>query len=208
MGCLSETNQPNINQLSEFDCEKVEYSIAATNLTKGKPTGSVKANAGDRILYTLSVKNTSQTQTVAPIIIWVGDILDYSQLLDKGGGEFDEVEKILAWPEVDLTPNETRSRSFVVKLSSVIPSTARGKYDTMSHDCSMNAVYGDSHTVAVACPMTKTAEQIISSLPNTPTRIGLVVTSVIAVISVFFYVRSRQLLAELHWIQHNNSGSV
>jgi hypothetical protein len=72
----------------------------------------------------------------------------------------------------------------------------------------MNALFGESHAVAVACPIAKTVEQTIGSLPNTPARIGLVVTSVIAIIAVFYYVRSRQLLAELHWIQHNNSGSV
>lgn len=207
--CSSDTGSSSPEYASNIFCsETLNRTLSARNITADLPAASRAADASDRIIFTLSARNTGTSDLPVSLSIGVKDMLDYAYLLDKGGSTFDETTKMLIWPEATLAPNESLTRSFIIKLQPVIPSTARGVYNTDSYDCKINTSYGDTLTIPVACPFPKTIEQTVNRLPHTPAAIGLTFTLTVAFIALYFYVRSRQLLAELHRIQHNHSGSI
>ncbi|MFZ3009795.1 MAG: hypothetical protein WA030_02120, partial [Candidatus Microsaccharimonas sp.] len=80
---------------------KITLSKSATNISQGDVAAStVAAKAGDKIIYTVSVENTGGTAKVTQLEDHLGDVLEYSTLIDKGGGTFDETKRLLSWPDV------------------------------------------------------------------------------------------------------------
>lgn len=183
-------------------------SLSAYDIASGKNITEGTASPSDRIMYTLTVKNTASTILSTPLRIELGDVLEYAKILDMGGGTFDADTKTLTWGSPDIQANGTLSRSFIVQLLPVIPSMAQGVFNTASYDCTISTSFGNRLSVPVSCPFPKAVEQGIRTLPVIPPVIGLIILTTTIGIAAYFYLRSRQFLAELHHIQHNHSGSL
>lgn len=183
-------------------------SLSAYDITNGKNIPEGIASPSDRIMYTLSVKNTASTTLSTPLRIELGDVLEYAKILDMGGGTFDIDTKTLTWGSPDIQADGTLSRSFIVQLLPVIPSMAQGVYNTSSYDCAISTSFGNRLSAPVSCPFPKAVEQTIHTLPIIPPVIGIIILGTTICIAAYFYLRSRQFLAELHHIQHNHSGSL
>lgn len=188
----------------------IVQSKAAINVTQGSVDAStVVANAGDTIAYTITIKNTGLASKDVTLSDPLADTLEYSTLVDNGGGTLDATTKTLSWPDVTLAPSASQVRSFVVRVMDPIPATARGQSDPTSYDCHMVNVFGNSVDISVNCAAPKVVEQVASQLPTTGPSENLLFAGIVLAITAYFYARARQVKTEVRLIRHSlNAGTI
>ena len=184
-------------------------SKSSSNLTQGvQDATTVKAMAGDRIQYSLSVENKGSATIKVALSDKLDDILEYTSLQDTGGGNYSKNAQTITWPDITLGPGDKQSRTFVVALPASIPSTARGASDPTSYDCIMNNTYGNNNQITVDCPGPKVVEQTVNALPKTGLRENIVFSSLALALVVFLWARSRQLSTEIRLVRREFSNNT
>ena len=109
----------------------------AVNLTQNNADATTAvAKSGDRITYTLSVKNKGLKEEEFTFKDQVSDLLEYADIFDAGGGTLTDDKgasagsgnaKVLVWNPIKIKPGETQKRSFTVQIKNSIPAMASGK---------------------------------------------------------------------------------
>lgn len=184
-------------------------TIAAQNLTKNSPAEKGSAQPLDKISYTLTLSNPRQVSTTGDFSVRVGDVLEYSTLIDAGGGDYNQDTKTLRWSEVELAPGQSQERTFVVQLLSSLPETGKGTSNPESYDCKLTIVFGNAHHTKVDCPAIKSVEAAFYQLPWIGTGGNLLFIAVLGAVVLFFALRTRQLKKEIRIIRHNfNTGII
>lgn len=173
----------------------------AKNLTSNSDASYQVAKASDRIEYILTAKNIGNAPITLDLTDNLLDTLEYSALYDRGGGELDEVTKVLTWPNISLGPNEQRTLSYVVQVDNKISAMPQGQSNPVSYDCRMTNTFGDTVHIQVNCPDIKVVEQIVEELPKTGPTENLIFAGIIASVVTFFYFRSKQLNYEVRLIR-------
>jgi hypothetical protein len=182
----------------------------ATNISQGfVDASSTTARANDQISYTISVSNTGLNATPIKLEENLKDVLEYSILVDAGGGILNKATGILSWSDITLKPNSKQTRAFVIKLLGTIPSTAQGTSDSTSYDCIMTNTFGNSININIDCPTTKTIEKITTELPKTGATENMIFIGIILSIATYFYFRARQVKKEVRLIRRDaNIGTI
>ncbi len=197
------------SSLSDQRClEAVSPSLSVKTISPASPTPIQKLQASDRIAYTLSLTNKSDTSITVSPALNLEDILEYSRVLDYGGGSYDYDTKHVSWPLTVLEPGSNLARTFIMQLLPTIPATASGYYLQASYDCTAAISFGTTLATPVDCPAPKHVERITNTLPRTSTMHNLAATAGLLIIAVFLYLRSRQQLTELYIIRHNHLGGL
>lgn len=181
------------------------------NLTQGKTDATkVTANASDKITFTLTAENKGTAPAKATIAEDLSDVLEYAEIIDNGGGQFDRNTKTLTWPTVSLAPKEKTTRVIAVQMRNPIPTTNAGVTQQQSFDCKMVNSFGNTLTVAVSCPVEKqVAEQLVKELPHTGPRENMIFAGSLLAIVVYFWARSRQLGQEVRLIRRDvHAGAI
>jgi uncharacterized repeat protein (TIGR01451 family) len=189
----------------------IKKSETVVNISQGSVDASkVTANSGDQINYTITISNNSLINvSTVNLDDNISDILDYSSLIDNGGGTLNMTNKILSWANIVLNPGDVQSRTFIVRLLDSIPPTARGTSDTTSFDCMMTNTFGNSTNINVDCPTPKIIEKITNNLPKTGPFENIIFGGVILIITVYLFARTRQLEKEIRIIRKNtNTGTI
>jgi hypothetical protein len=194
----------------------VIVSKTANNVTQGNVTAStVAAKENDKITYTLNLENTGGTAKVSKIEDNLTDVLDYSTLIDNGGGTFNDSTKTLSWPDVNLQPGEKQSRTFAIQMMATMPTTPVGQSNPDSYNCIMDNVFtsGGSPSVGVTIPVTcappKVIETVTTELPHTGPTENMIFAGVVLAVVVYFFLRSKQLGTEVRLIRRDlNSGTI
>ena len=190
-------------------CIQVTEAKTGHNLTQGVDATTVRAQASDRIEYTVYLENIGNAPAAKTISEELSDVLEYSQLTQTGGGAFDETSKVLSWSEVTLQPGEKASRSFVVQMLGTIPTTARGTSEPSSYDCIMTNAFGNTVDINVACEIPKIVETTVQELPKTGPGENLLFAGAVGAIVTFFWARSRQLSYEVKLVRKDfNMGTI
>ena len=190
--------------------EKIMQSKSAINSTQGSVDATtVVAQASDRIEYTITAKNSGNAVATVKLEEQLADVLEYSTLIDNGAGTFNDSTKTLVWPDAQLAPNATATRTFAVQVLATIPSTAQGSSDPSSYNCIMTNVFGNDVTINVSCATPKVIEQVVTELPTTGPTENLIFAGFILSIATYFYARARQVKKEVRLIRKNlNSGTI
>ena len=179
-------------------------SKTATNTSQGfVDASSVTAEAGDRISYTISIENTGLESTTVKLDDNLADVLEYSTLTDNGGGTLNSSTGVLSWADITLSPNSKQTRTFIVKLPDVIPTTAKGSSEGTSYDCIITNTFGNSISVKVQCPTIKVVEQVVEKLPVTGPAENMLFIGVVLAVATYFYARTRQIKKEIHLIKQD-----
>ena len=188
---------------------KIETSKTALNTTQGNVDATtVTAKENDRITFTVTAANTGGTAKTFSFEDNIGDTLEYSKLVDNGGGTYNEQTRMLTWPDITLKPGEKQVRTFTIQVLSVIPATPTGVSDPSSYDCKMeNAFYTSSVVIPVTCPAPKVVEQV-NQLPHTGPTENFIFAGIVLSIVVFFYMRTRQLGTEVRLIRRDVNGGT
>ena len=195
-----------------YDCQtSVVLGKSTNNLTQNVDATKVTAQAGDRIVYTLTAENAGKIDANIDFSENVTDTLEYATINDNGGSATTESqgEKVLSWGKMTLKPGEKVTRSFTVKVLDEIPATARGTSEPSSYDCVMTNTFGTSVSINVQCEAPKVLEATIEQLPSTGPGENMLFAGVLGSVVTFFYARSRQLATEVRLIRKDfNSGTL
>ena len=191
--------------------EKIVQSKTAINVTQGSVSATtVTARASDQITYTITAENTGTATSVVKLVENLEDVLEYSSIVDDGGGTYSATTKTLTWPDITLAPGEKQSRTFLVKMLETIPATAQGASDPSSYNCIMTNVFGNDVTIDVDCADTpKVIEQVVNELPTTGPTENMIFAGIVLSIATYFYARTRQVNKEVRLIRrHLNAGTI
>lgn len=175
---------------------------SARNLSANIDATKQKANASDRIEYMLVAKNEGKVDATIDFKDELSDVLEYADLYDMGGGNFDKKTSSLVWPAITIKPGEQKTVTYVVQVKSQLPATARGSSDPASYDCRITNIFGNSIDIAINCPAPKAVEQTVKQLPRTGPGANITFAAILAGLVTFFYYRSRQLNKEVRIIRH------
>lgn len=152
------TGAPTCSMLNRFDNKTVDVPVAckppkisfeplktAVNVTRGNADATkVMAQEGNKITYTISVKNTGNTTEALYFKDDVSDVLQYATLIDTGGGKLDAASKYITWPGVAPKPGQTASKKYTVQMNDDLTSSTTS--------CTMvNGFEGQRVTVRVDC---------------------------------------------------------
>ncbi len=189
---------------------KIETSKTAKNVTRGNVDATtVTARENDRITFTVTVENTGGTAKNFVFEDNIGDALEYSKLVDNGGGTYNEATRMLSWPAVSLKAGEKQVRTFSIQILATIPATPQGISDPSSYDCKIeNAFYTSSVIFDIPCAPPKVIEQVVPELPHTGPRENMIFAGIVLSIVVFFYFRSKQLSTEVRLIRRDVNGGT
>ena len=184
-------------------------SKVATNASQGFVEAStVTANAGDHISYTLIVENTGLSSDSVKLQDNLTDVLEYSVLIDNGGGTFDKETNTLSWPDITLGSKDKQTRTFTVRLLETIPSTAQGSSNLTSYDCMITNTFGNSINIKVSCPTVKVVEQVATELPTTGPSENMIFSGIVLAVITYFYARTRQIKKEIRLIRRDTSAGT
>jgi hypothetical protein len=192
---------------------KIELSKTAVNVSQGNvAASSVAAKEGDKIIYTLTAKNSGGTAKEVELVDNIGDVLEYATLIEQGGsggGTYDANKRTISWPSITLKPGETQTRTFAVQLKSVTPSTPVGQSDPSSYNCLMENKFGNDYTIPVTCAPPKVIEKVTTELPKTGPTENMIFAGVVLAVVTYFFLRSRQMNKEVRLIRRDlNAGTI
>lgn len=194
------------------DCQaSTSLTKEATNLTQNGTASGVLAQAGDRIQFTLSARNSGNVDTSLDFSENLTDTLEYATINDNGGGATNQHNGVtdLSWGKITLKPGEKVTRTFTVKVLDKIPLTARGTSEPGSYDCIMTNTFGNSLSIRVNCEAPKVIEETVKQLPSTGPGENIMFAGVLGSVVTFFYARSRQLTKEVRLIRKDfNAGTL
>lgn len=197
--------------IKDAECvANITQSKSARNLTQNVlDATTTRAQASDRIEYTIYVENIGKIPADTVLKEELADVLEYSTIQQNGGGTFDEAQKVLSWGTVSLKPGEKVTRTFVVQLASAIPATPQGTSEPSSYDCVMTNGFGNTVSINVACEAPKVLEATIEQLPSTGPTENILFGGIVASIVTFFWARSRQINKEVRLIRKDfNMGTI
>ena len=204
--CDETQSDSNGKDLSCLDLHK-----KARNITQQiADANGTKAAAGDTIEYTLSVKNRSKEARKDFVIEEnMSDILEYADIIDASGAEFTtNPVKMLTWAPISIQPNETVTRTVLIKIKSEIPATPASTSDPLSYDMKLVNVYGDTVQIELPKKPIKTVEQVVTTLPSTGLGVNVAISTILIMSTTYFYFRSRLMVKEVGLVkQQFNYGS-
>ncbi len=195
----------------EENCRpQISESKAAKNLTQNtNDANGTTAKTADRLEFTIYTTNIGNGTVSTTIQESLGDVLEYAKLLDSGGGTFNDNEKILSWGTVQLGPQQTDVRRFVVQVMDTIPGTPHGSNGLAAYNCLMTNSYGNTIEIHVECPVVKAIEGATHVLPSTGPGENMLFGAGLLMVVTYFYARSRQMGKEVRLIKKEfNAGTI
>lgn len=201
-----------VNPANPRDTTCLELHKKARNITQqiDNANGST-AKPGDTIEYTLSVTNRGNNTRSGFIIEEnMEDVLEYADIIDASGATYTQSPvRLLTWQPVSIQPNETVTRTILIKIKSTIPNTPASTSDPASNDMKLVNVYGDRVQIDLPPSTVKAVERTVSTLPSTGIGTNVVISTVLLFAVSYFYFRSRLLVKELGLVkQQFNHGVV
>jgi hypothetical protein len=191
------------------DSDSATKNVDAENLTQNLPAETTKVQPDDKISYTLKLSNNHPTTVTGDFSVRIADILEYTSLIDAGGGAVDSTSSTLSWPNVELAPGQSQQRTFVVQVLDSLPSTPVGQSNPESYDCKLTVSFGNALNVPVDCPAIKSVEGALTQMPGVGISGNLIFSGVLLLVVVFFALRTGLLKKETRIIRHNfNTGII
>lgn len=187
----------------------IQYTLKAHNQTTNKSGPSLAAHESDRLTYTVSAHNIGNTPAEANLSIQVQDALEYGTITDAHGGTLDERTHTLSWPTLTVSPGETTTKTYTLRLAPEFASTPQGASNPLSYDCVITQSQMNTTTVQLSCPAAKQIELLAQELPTINKPINFIFSGVILFVTLFLYLRVRTLQYELRLLRKElNTGSL
>jgi uncharacterized repeat protein (TIGR01451 family) len=186
-----------------------------SNLTQAIANAdNTTAKPGDKLKYTVFISNdgggiAKDFKLDGEFGESINDLLEYSDLIDRGDANFNSKTNFLSWSAVNIAPGETIQKSFTVQVKDPLPLTPVSASDPLSYDFVMQNKYGRTVTIHLEKPASKALEQVVHELPNTGPGSSIIISFIVITIVGYFYFRSRLLSKELEIIHSEfSSGNI
>lgn len=187
------------------------YSHTAYNQTKSSDATKQPAESDDHIIYSFTVTNpeSASKPVTVPFKANIYDALEYSKVLDSGGGIYDSHSGTVTWPSLQVEPGQSITHTVSLVMLHDIPATSTGLSNQSSYDCIIGSTLAVSNlSVPVKCPAIKQLESVTSSLPHMSKWI-IVTEAVVLIVIIYLYIRSRHTKEEVRLIRKDiNSGTI
>lgn len=188
----------------------VQRSKLATNLSQSiNDANGTTARPGDRIEYKLITANSGNKEASVVVEENLNDVLQYADIVDNGGGTFNEQTGILYWDEFILEADTSVTHRFMVQVKTTIPETPRSAGNPEDYNLIMNNIYGDDVVeIRLPAPAAKQVEIAAQSLPNTGASTNVIIGAMVLMFATYFYSRNRQMSKEVQLVKKEfNYGS-
>lgn len=204
-----------------------EIAKSVSNITQDQADATHHAaQPNDQLRYTLTVTNKGKATGDYTIADSLADVLEYAEVVDLGGGSLGQtgnmehkatpdgtssslVNPAVTWPAVTLKPGQSASKTVLVRVKAIVPVTAKSMTNMKSYDCKMSNTFGNTLSVAVACPPEKVAETITTELPHTGATENMIFAGIVLAVVTYFYARARQTKTEIRLIRRNlHAGTI
>jgi len=171
------------------------------------------ARPGDRLEYTLSVKNTGSKTGEYRLEDDLTDVLEYADILHADGGTLTkgnhkQSKNIMTWGKVQLKPGQTIEKTVIVQVKSAVPATPQNISNPESYNCVISNSFGNSTHVTIECPLAKSLENVAKKLPPVGTNENLMFGGALILLAAYFYIRSRLLNREVRAVRKEFSGGA
>ncbi len=157
-----------------------------TNLSYKTNAKYMRNHPGDRLQYAVELLNKGQKTITFSPNIYLGDVLEYSKIIDVDMARFDESNKTLQWPKTSIKPGQQKTFTFVVQILDPVPIIASGATNAASYDCYMSSLVGNITNIKVLCPTPKIAEKQLSKPPDSSI---LALAWLILIFNILIYLR-------------------
>jgi PKD repeat protein len=179
---------------------------SALNMTQNIDATTKPAQGGDIIKYHLTTKNLGSKAGEYTVVEHIEDILEYAKVTDYSGST--RTNGVLTWPLQTIQPGATLITTFTVQIKNPIPLTSVGTSDKNSYDLRLDNIYGNAVEITLAPPIPKQIETAAASLPATGAPTATFIVLIVSALSLFFYFRNRQLLAEVKVLRGEYQGGI
>jgi hypothetical protein len=186
------------------------FEKQASNLTQDIiDAHNTTAQPGDILEYNLVVENVGNQVDDYQVIEDLGDLLEYGELTNDGGGTFDESSGVITWPTETIQPQAASIKTIQITIFSTIPATPSPENNPESYNLTLrNTFENDTIVVKVPRPITKTPEVLARTLPNTGPGTNTLIMTILLSSVTYFYVRNRQLTEELVLVREDLTAGV
>jgi hypothetical protein len=183
-----------------------ENSKTALNITQNTDATKSTAKGGDTIKYSLITKNSGGTAGDYITTDDLADILEYATITDNGGGTVSGTA--ITWPSDTINAGQTITHTFTMTVKNPVPLTATGISNPRSFDLNMDNVFGNPVRVPVEAPPSKQIETASATMPQTGPGTSIMIMLFIGGMIFFFYLRNRQLVAEIKILRNEYHGEA
>lgn len=151
-------------------------SKTGVNVTRGNVDATkTLAQENDVVTYTVKVSNTGGTAKSVAMQDNLAEVLNFSKLTSNGGGTLNPTTKVLSWPDVNLTPGASVTKTYSVKMNTSLINTTT--------ECKMtNRFIDKALTIPVGCK-TPPANVVVSKSASNVSQGNVDATKVSAVAS-------------------------
>lgn len=184
-----------------------EASKSVKNITQNlSDANGSTAKPGDRLAYTLTVKNVGKDEGDYSLKENLSDVLEYADVLDVDGGLLEKADDgsttgIIIWPEETLPPSGTLTKVITVQIKDSLPATPQNVGNPESYNCIMTNSIGSTTNVNVDCPPAKLVENTVKQLPSTGPGENMLFGGILLMVVTYFYMRSRLLNKEVRLVR-------
>ena len=156
------------------------------------------------INYTIDVKNILDKNISFTTSTYIGDILEYADVVNISDGDIDD-NKTIHWINKNIPQNSSVQYSFSVRVKSQIPTTAQNS----SFDCKITSTLPGDKSLNIPCSIIKQMELKLHKLPHLSETHILLTSLGTLLLSVLLYIKSNQYYEEIRLIRHNiNKGNL
>jgi hypothetical protein len=173
--------------------EAIETDINVKNLTKNVQADYIKSHPSDVLEYKFLLKNNSPNNFTFEPRIFVGDLLEYGDIINLKDMYIDRTTGFADFKKVQIPVGNQHTVTIKLKLSSSILSTPQNLNRPNSYDCQLSVFYGVEKTTKIICPPQKVVERFLHKPYSPHFSIGL---WILALLNLFLLYRNRQLLKE------------
>ncbi len=186
----------------------IDVNTTTINETTGE-SNPTTVRPGDLITYTIDVKNTSTNLVDFSTPTYIGDILEYADLVNVNSGVIDDKKTTISWIHRNIEPNKNTQYTFSVRIKSQIPTTAQNRSVPYSYDCVIDTTLPGSPQINLLCPATKNIELMLHKLPKLSQLTIVLMTTIILLLSTLLYIKNVQYYEEIRLIRHGiNKGTL
>lgn len=160
------------------------------------------------INYTIDVKNILDKNISFTTSTYIGDILEYADVVNINDGDIDD-NKTIHWINKNIPQNSSVQYSFSVRVKSQIPTTAQNSSLPHSYDCKITSTLPGDESLNIPCSIIKQMELKLHKLPHLSETHILLTSLGTLLLSVLLYIKSNQYYEEIRLIRHNiNKGNL
>lgn len=178
----------------------------AWNVTQNVDATTTKANGGDVIRYALVTKNVGGVEADYTVTEQLDYVLQYSNMTDPGGATL--TGNTLTYPSTEIDPGKSITKTFEVQVKDPIPATPIGQSDPSSFNLVMDNVYGNTVQIQLQPPLPGVVEAASTQLPDTGSATSSIIVLVVSGLTLYFWLRNRQLAKEVRLLRRDFSGGL